>query len=125
MDDSGSTISIEFSSCIFIKAAAFHSKCNVKYLCRLLRDGRLLGMKLGQTWLIDKSIFEAYLEKVHQSSDKRFGPKQFSPFGRVNNWFGSCEVSCRIKHAPDLFVGRLTRRYRVLRQKRRSRQPTA
>ena len=34
-------------------------------------------MKLGQTWLIDKIMFEAYLENTHQSDDKRFGPKQF------------------------------------------------
>jgi hypothetical protein len=32
-------------------------------------------MKLGQTWLIDKSMFEAYLEKAQQTNDKRFGSK--------------------------------------------------
>jgi hypothetical protein len=32
-------------------------------------------MKLGQTWLIDRGMFEAYLEKAHHTNDKRFGPK--------------------------------------------------
>jgi excisionase family DNA binding protein len=47
----------------------------VQYLRRLLRDGRLTGMKLGQTWLIDKRTLEAYLENANHTIDKRFGPK--------------------------------------------------
>ena len=77
MNQLGSTIPIVFNNCISVKAAAFHSSYNVQYLRRLLRDGRLLGMKLGQTWLIDKSMFETYLEKAQQTNDKRFGPKYF------------------------------------------------
>ena len=75
MDELGSTIPIVFNNCISVKAAAFLSGYNVQYLRRLLRDGRLTGIKLGQTWLIDISIFDAYLEKVYQTADKRFGPK--------------------------------------------------
>ena len=75
MDDPGSDILIVFNNCISLKGAAFHSGYNVQYLRRLLRDGRLVGMKLGQTWLIDKGTFETYLENAHQTSDKRFGPK--------------------------------------------------
>ena len=75
MDDSGSTIPIVFNNCIPVKEAAFRSGYNVQYLRRLLRDGRLSGMKLGQTWLIDKSMFEAYMEKAQQTNDKRFGSK--------------------------------------------------
>jgi excisionase family DNA binding protein len=75
MDDPGAEIPIVFNNCISVKTAAFHSGYNVQYLRRLLRDGRLSGMKLGQTWLIDKSMFEAYLEKAQQTNDKRFGSK--------------------------------------------------
>ena len=52
MDDSGSTFPFVFNNCISVKAAAFHSGNNVQYLRRLLRDGSLSGMKLGQTWLM-------------------------------------------------------------------------
>ena len=75
MDDPGSTIPIVFKNCISVKAAAFHSCYNVQYMRRLLRDGRLSGMKLGQTWLIDKRTFEDYMENANQKKDKRFGPK--------------------------------------------------
>ena len=75
MDESGSIFPIVFNNCISVKTAAFHSGYNMQYLRRLLRDGRLFGMKLGQTWLIDKDTFEAYMESAHQAKDKRFGPK--------------------------------------------------
>jgi len=75
MVEPGLTSPFVFNNCISVKAAAFHSGYNVQYLRRLLRDGRLTGMKLGQTWLIDKRTLEAYLENARQTSDKRFGPK--------------------------------------------------
>jgi hypothetical protein len=75
MDYSGSIIPFVFNNCISVKVAAFHSGYNMQYLRRLLRDGRLSGMKLGQTWLIDKCMFEAYVKNSHQTNDKRFGPK--------------------------------------------------
>ena len=75
MDDSVLSFPLVFNNCISVKAVAFHSGYNVQYLRRLLRDGRLFGMKLGQTWLIDKGPFEAYLESAHHAKDKRFGPK--------------------------------------------------
>lgn len=75
MSEPGSTNPIVFINCISVKAAAFHSGYNVQYLRRLLREGRLSGMKLGQTWLIDKRTFESYLVIAQQTNDKRFGPK--------------------------------------------------
>jgi len=75
MSEPGSTILIVFNNCISVKAAAFCSGYNVQYLRRLLRDGKLTGMKLGQTWLIDKRTLEAYLENANHTKDKRFGPK--------------------------------------------------
>ncbi len=76
MDDPGSTTPIVFNNCISVKAAALHSGYNLQYLRRLLRDGRLTGMKLGQTWLLDKRTFEAYLETADAASDRRFGSKR-------------------------------------------------
>ena len=75
MNDPGSEIPIVFNNCISVNGAAFHSGYNVQYLRRLLRDGRLFGLKLGQTFLIDKRTLEAYLENANFSQDKRFGPK--------------------------------------------------
>jgi hypothetical protein len=75
MDDPGSEIPIVFNNCISVNGAASHSGYNVQYLRRLLRDGRFSGVKLGQAWLIDKCMFEAYVKNSHQTNDKRFGPK--------------------------------------------------
>jgi excisionase family DNA binding protein len=63
------------NNCISVKAAAFLSGYNAQYLRRLLRDGRLTGMKLGQTWLIDKFAFEDYLVEATHATDQRFGPQ--------------------------------------------------
>ena len=78
MNDPGSEIPIVFNNCISVKCAALHSGYNVKYLRRLLRDGRLSGVKLGQAWLIEKSDFEAYLLRVAESTDRRFGPPRLN-----------------------------------------------
>ena len=78
MDDSGSPFPYVFNNCISVNFAAFHSGYNVQYLRRLIRNGRLSGMKLGQIWLIEKHTLEAYLENAKCIQDKRFGPKFFS-----------------------------------------------
>jgi len=75
MDDPGSEIPFVFNNCISVKGTAFHSGYNVQHLRCLIRNGRLTGMKLGQTWLIDKRTLEAYLENANHTKDKRFGPK--------------------------------------------------
>jgi len=60
---------------ISVKTAASFSGYSLQYLRRLLRSGKLDGLKIGQLWLIDNATFEAYLEKVNEASDRRFGPK--------------------------------------------------
>jgi len=75
MNDPGSEILIVFNNCISVKGAAFQSGYNVQYLRRLIRNGRLTGMKMGQSWLIDKRTLEAYLENANHTQDKRFGPR--------------------------------------------------
>ena len=75
MNDPGSEIPIVFNNCISVNGAAFYSGYNVQYLRRLLRAGKLAGLKLGQIWLIDKRTLEAYLENANLTKDHRFGPK--------------------------------------------------
>jgi hypothetical protein len=50
---------------------------SLQYSRRLLRLGKLEGLKIGQIWLIDMAYFEAYLAQANDSSDQRFGPKSF------------------------------------------------
>ena len=75
MNDPGSEIPIVFNNCISVKGAAFHSGYNAQYLRRLIRNGRLIGVKLGQSWLLDNHAFEVYLKNANLTKDKRFGPK--------------------------------------------------
>lgn len=60
---------------ISVKAAAEYSGYSPQYLRRLLRLGKLAGLKLGQVWLIDMDSFYGYLSDVGNSQDHRFGPK--------------------------------------------------
>ena len=60
---------------ISIKAGSSCSGYSQQYLHRLLRQGKLAGLKLGQVWLIDLESFEEYLVKVENAKDRRFGPQ--------------------------------------------------
>lgn len=60
---------------ISVKAASTYSGYSQQYLRRLLRSGRLVSIKVGQLWLIDKKCLDTYLKKVGKSQDRRFGPK--------------------------------------------------
>jgi excisionase family DNA binding protein len=60
---------------ISVQTAVEYSGYSLQYIRRLLRCGKLDGLKIGQVWLIDKSAFESYLEKVAQATDRRFGPQ--------------------------------------------------
>jgi len=54
------------------------TECSVysqQYMRRLLRSGKLAGLKLVQVWLIQMDSFEAYLVNAESSKDHRFGPK--------------------------------------------------
>jgi len=60
---------------ISVYAAAEFSGYSLQYLRRLLRYGKLEGLKIGQVWLIEKTALEEYLEKSVQATDRRFGPQ--------------------------------------------------
>ena len=72
---SSQTSPIVLNNLIPVKEAAESSGYSPQYLRRLLRTGKLVGRKLGQVWLIEKSAFEDYLENATQAADRRFGSK--------------------------------------------------
>ena len=59
---------------ISVKSAAYFSGYSLQYLRRMLRNGRLIGIKIGQVWLIDKRSLDAHLQ-FQQQGDRRYGPK--------------------------------------------------
>ena len=58
-----------------VKSAAEAFGYNEQYLRRLLRAGRLQGVKIGQVWLITLASLEAHLSRGHAALDRRFGPQ--------------------------------------------------
>lgn len=62
-------------NCLSVKVAAEYSGYSQQYLRRLLRLGKLTGLKIGQLWLIEMGAFEVYLAHGENSKDHRFGPK--------------------------------------------------
>ena len=60
---------------ISVQIAASYSGYSTQYLRRLLRTGKLAGVKIGQLWLVDKGTFDLYLKDAQVSTDQRFGPK--------------------------------------------------
>ncbi len=69
------TFPFVLTNLISVKAAAMHSNYSQQYIRRMLRTGKLVGLKIGQLWLIDKTTFEAYLKNVCKTADRRYGPK--------------------------------------------------
>ena len=60
---------------ITVQAASDTTGYNMQYLRRLLRSGKLEGIKIGQIWLIEMQSLETYLQHVESTSDRRCGPR--------------------------------------------------
>ena len=58
-----------------VEAAAKHFGYNEQYLRRLLREGRLDGVKIGQVWLIKLASLEIHMRKGYLAQDRCFGPQ--------------------------------------------------
>ena len=56
-----------------VNAAAEHFGYNQQYLRRLLRVGRLDGIKIGQVWLINLASLEEHPRKGQSAQDRRWG----------------------------------------------------
>ena len=68
------TSTVVLNNLISVKTAAASSGYSLQYLRRLLRTGKLVGLKVGQVWLIELAAFEAYLDHASKAADLRFGP---------------------------------------------------
>lgn len=66
---------------ISVKAASECSGYSIQYLRRLLRNGRLEGIKIGQMWLIEMTSFDRYLRNGHMLRDRRHGPRKPKAIG--------------------------------------------
>jgi excisionase family DNA binding protein len=60
---------------ITVEAAAAKTGYNLQYLRRLLRSGKLQGVKIGQVWLIKINSLENYLSQNEDRRDRRCGPR--------------------------------------------------
>jgi excisionase family DNA binding protein len=60
---------------ISVQVAGKYSGYSLQYLRRLLRNGKLEGIKIGQLWLVDKGALDVCLKRVQNTADQRFGPK--------------------------------------------------
>jgi excisionase family DNA binding protein len=60
---------------ITVKSAETHSGYSNQYLRRLLRSGKLQGVKIGQMWLIEMQSLESYIHQQNKASERRCGPR--------------------------------------------------
>ena len=60
---------------ITVQAATEISGYNAQYLKRLLRAGKLNGVKVGQVWLVNLDSLQEYFGRALSSNDLRYGPK--------------------------------------------------
>ncbi|MBN1536870.1 MAG: hypothetical protein JW908_09080 [Anaerolineales bacterium] len=58
-----------------VQSATEMSGYNAQYMRRLLRAGKLDGLKVGQVWLIDLASLQTYFSSAISSNDLRCGPK--------------------------------------------------
>ena len=75
MNSPSGNVPIVLSNHISVKDAAKISGYSVQYIRKLLRAERLQGLKIGQLWLIEASIFEAYWSNNYLREDRRYGPR--------------------------------------------------
>ena len=60
---------------ISVQVAGKYSGYGLQYLRRLLCNGKLEGIKIGQLWLVDKGALDICLKQVQKATDQRFGPR--------------------------------------------------
>lgn len=61
---------------ISVRAASIMTGYNDQYLRRLLRMGKIEGIKLGQTWLIIIKSLSEYLYEMKGREEERCGPRK-------------------------------------------------
>ena len=63
-----------------IQAAAEYSGYNLQYLRRIVRKGEVEGVKVGQVWLVNLASLDAYLKRVQNTDDRRYGPRVYQTY---------------------------------------------
>lgn len=59
-----------------VAAASQITGYNYQYLRRLLRKGKIVGVRVGQNWLILFDSLVYYLDTIRTISDRRWGSKR-------------------------------------------------
>ena len=60
---------------ISVQVAGKYSGYNLQYIRRLLRTGKLGGIKIGQLWLVDKGALDICIKRAQNTADQRCGPR--------------------------------------------------
>ena len=55
---------------ISVRMATSYSGYHLQYLRRLLRNGKLEGLKIGQIWLVDKGALDAYIKQAQKADEQ-------------------------------------------------------
>jgi excisionase family DNA binding protein len=63
-----------------IQVAAEYSGYNLQYLRRIVRKGEVEGVKVGQVWLVNLASLDAYLKRVQNTDDRRYGPRVYQTY---------------------------------------------
>ncbi len=63
-----------------IDAAAEYSGYNPQYFRKLVRSGAVEAIKIGQMWLVKIDSLDAYLKRIQQSGDRRYGPRVYQVY---------------------------------------------
>ena len=71
-DDSPGVV---LDDCVTAHAASKLTGYNVQHIRRLTLAGKLEAYRVGRSWLIKVESLEAYLAKVQEADDRRFGPR--------------------------------------------------
>jgi excisionase family DNA binding protein len=61
-----------------LQSAAEYSGYNLPYLRRLVRNGAISGIKIGQVWLVAFPSLDEYLKNAQDTEDRRYGPRSDS-----------------------------------------------
>lgn len=75
---------------ITVQAAAEVTGYCCQYLRRLLRVGKLDGVKVGQVWLIQMASLGAHLKHTEATGDLRYGPRKTLNYKSSTNVNGPC-----------------------------------
>ena len=77
---SSSSVSAVLDNHMSIQAAAEYSGYNLQYLRRIVRKGEVEGVKVGQVWLVNLASLDAYLKRVQNTDDRRYGPRVYQTY---------------------------------------------